>query len=120
MPDIEHTQIKPDIEVVAISGQIVLGRECQRVEWALDRLLKAGKKKVVFDLTNLTHIDSTGVGILITCSGKMSAKGGELRLAGLQPRIAEIMRVAKIDRIIQFYPTTEAATADFLTPNPDR
>lgn len=116
MPDIERTQIGPDIEVVVVSGQIVLGRECQRVEWALQDLIRDGKKKVVFDLSNLTHIDSTGIGILATCCGRMTKAGGELRLAGLQPRVAEAMKITKLDRIIPFYESAAAAAENFTLP----
>ena len=113
MPDIQRTRIEPDVEVVVVSGQIILGRECQRVEWTLMELIRDGRKKVVFDLSNLTHVDSTGVGILITCCGKMTEAGGELRLAALTPRVREIMRVSKLDRILSFYPSAETAAEGF-------
>jgi anti-anti-sigma factor len=113
MPDVQRTRIEPDVEVLVVSGQIILGRECQRVEWAIEELIRHGHKKVVFDLTNLTHIDSTGVGIIVTCNGKMTAAGGELRLAALQPRIREILRVAKLDRVLSFYPSAETAAERF-------
>jgi anti-anti-sigma factor len=118
MPEITRTQIQPDIEVVAVSGQIILGRECQHVEWALQDVIRDGKKKVVFDLTNLTHIDSTGIGILVTCCGKMTKVGGELRLAALQPRVAEVMRIAKLDQIIPCYPSGSAAAENFTLSAP--
>jgi anti-anti-sigma regulatory factor len=43
----------------------------------------------------------------------MSATGGQLRLASLQPRIAELMRITRLDQIWQFYPTAADATRDF-------
>jgi anti-sigma B factor antagonist len=113
MPTLHRTRIEPDIEVVVVSGQIILGRECQHVEWTIAELIRDGRKKVVFDLSNLTHVDSTGVGILITCCGKMSEAGGELRLAALQPRVREVMRVSKLDRIFSFYPSAELAAEGF-------
>ena len=113
MADLHRTRIEPDVEVVAVSGQIILGRECQRVEWVIEEIIRDGQRKVVFDLSNLTHIDSTGVGIIITCCGKMSEAGGELRLAALQPRVREIMRVTKLDRVVTFYPSAENAAETF-------
>jgi len=113
MPDIQRTRKEPDVEVVAVSGKIILGRECQRVEWLIDELIRDGQKKVVFDLSGLTHIDSTGVGIIVTCCGRMTAAGGELRLAALQPRILEILHIAKLDRVLSFYPSAETAAERF-------
>jgi len=113
MPDIEQSELAANITVVAVSGQIVLGRECQRVEWAIEALIREGKRNVILDLANLTHIDSTGVGIIVTACGKMAAAAGELRLAALQPRIAEVIHIAKLDRILAVYPTVAAAAEEF-------
>ena len=118
MPEIQQTQIEPDVVVIALSGQIVLGRECQRVEWAIEGLIKDGRKKVVFDLSNITYLDSTGIGIIVTCCGKMAAAGGELRLAALQPRITQVMKVAKLDHIMTFYPSAAAAAENFTIAEP--
>ena len=113
MPLIQTTQIEPDIVVVQITGRITLGRECQEVEWAVENLLNENRKKVVFDLKKLDYLDSTGIGIIVMCSGKIKAAGGELRLASLQPRIAELMKMTRIDQIIRFYPATADAVQNF-------
>ena len=113
MPRIQKKQIEPDIVLLDISGRITLGRECQDVEWAVDELIRDSKKKVVFDLSGLDYLDSTGIGILVMCCGKMTAAGGELRLASLQPRIAELMKITRLDQIWHFYPTATAAAENF-------
>jgi anti-sigma B factor antagonist len=106
---IQQKQIAPDIVLVEVSGRISLGRDCQDVEWAVDDLIKNGKKKVVFDLSALDYLDSTGVGVLVVSCGRMKAAGGELRLASLTPKIAELMKVTKLDQIIHFYPSAAVA-----------
>ena len=117
MAQIRRQQIATDIVLLSIAGRITLGRECQDIEWTLEALIDEGVRKAVFDLSGLDYVDSTGIGILVTCCGKMGNAGGELRLAALQPRVAELMRIAKLDRIITFYPTTAAAVEDFAAPS---
>jgi anti-sigma B factor antagonist len=113
MPQIRTTQIEPDIVVLQISGRIALGRECQQVEWAVEALINDSKKKAVFDLSELGYVDSTGIGIIVMCSGKMRAAGGELRLASLQPRILELMKMTHLDQVFHFYPTVPDAVENF-------
>lgn len=113
MLQLRQRQIEPDVVVVEIAGQIILGRECQQVEWLIDELIGAGRTRIVFDLSDLSHVDSTGIGILVTSSGKVGAAGGELRLAALQPRIVALMKTTKLDRILRFYPTAAAAAENF-------
>jgi anti-sigma B factor antagonist len=105
--------MEADIVLLKISGRITLGRECQEVEWAVEDLVRDSKKKVVVDLAGLDYVDSTGIGILVMCSGKVRAAGGELRLAALQPRIAELMRLTRLDQILHFYATAAEASENF-------
>ena len=113
MPQIKRKRIEPDIVLLEISGRITLGRECQDVEWAVEGLIRDSEKKVVFDLSELNYVDSSGIGIIVMCCGKMRVAGGEVRLASLQPRVAEVMKVTKLDQIMQFYPTAAAAAENF-------
>ena len=115
MPQIHRSQIEPDIVLMRISGRITLGRECQAVEWAVDDLIRDNTKKLVFDLSELEYVDSTGIGIIVTCSGKLAAAGGELRLACLHPRVAELMRITKLLQIMPIYPSVAAATDNFVS-----
>jgi anti-sigma B factor antagonist len=108
--------IDPDIALLEISGRITLGRECQQVEWQVEDLLREKQTKVVLDLSGVNQIDSTGVGILVLCSGKMQKSGGELRIAGAAGMVIEVLRLAKVDHIIQFFQTTEAAAESFSHP----
>ena len=113
MPRIQQKQIEPDIVLLEISGRITLGRDCEDVVWAVDDLIRGSRKKIVFDLSGLEYVDSMGIGVIVMSYGKIRAAGGELRLASLQPRIAELMTTTKLDQIWRFYPTAAAAVEDF-------
>jgi anti-sigma B factor antagonist len=114
MPQIQKKQLEPDVVLLNISGRITLGRDCQDLEWAIEGLIRDNEKKVVFDLSGLDYVDSIGIGIIVMCYGKMKAAGGELRLASLQPRIAELMKITKLDQVWNFYPTAAAAAENFV------
>ena len=111
MPDIQKTLIEPDILVMAVAGRLALGRECQVVEWTVDELLSGGQRKVVFDLSKLDYLDSTGIGILATCCGRIDAAGGQVCLASLHPKVDDLMRVTKLNRVITIHATVAEAVA---------
>jgi anti-sigma B factor antagonist len=114
--ELQKTTVEPDVVLVEVSGRLMLGRECQQVEWMLAELLSQQQKKVVFDLSKLEYLDSTGVGIIATCSGKLEASGGELRIACLQPKVEDVMRVTKLHRLMRFYSTVGDALDGFGEP----
>lgn len=110
---IQLKHIEPDIVVVEVAGKIVLGPECQQVEWLVSDLLRENVKKIIFDLSSVSHIDSTGVGIIVLCSGKVRTEGGELRVVGAIGLVERVLRMSKVDSIVALCPTTAAAVEGF-------
>ena len=102
-----------DVVVLKISGRITLGRNCQQVEWKVEDLLGGEKTKIVLDLSDVDHLDSSGVGIIMMCYGKAKKSGGELRLAGVTGNVERTLKAVNLERIFQFYPTAAAAVQAF-------
>ncbi len=107
--EIQQKQIEPHIAALELSGRMVMGRESQRIEWIIEDLVKRNITKVVFDMANVSYIDSAGVGILVGCTGKLKAAGGQLRLAGATDRVKEIFRMTGVDRVLSLDETIAAA-----------
>ena len=57
------------VSVVALSGRIVLGEESSSLRERVKSLLAAGKKKIVLTMSNVTYIDSAGLGMLVSNLG---------------------------------------------------
>jgi anti-anti-sigma factor len=110
---IETKQVQPDITVLTFTGKITLGRESQRVEMLVNDLLSKNQKKLVFDLTGVGYIDSTGLGIVTLCSATVAEAGGALRVAGASGLADRLFKATKLDQILSFYPNVEAACQDF-------
>ena len=110
---IEQKQLDPDIAVLEMAGRICLGSASQQVEWSLANLLKENHKKIVFDLSGVTVLDSTGVGIIVMCHAKVKKAGGSLRIAGANGMVEETFKMTNVDKIIPFYPSLAEASQDF-------
>src|SRR5271154_2375322 len=109
MLEIQTRQLPPDITVLALTGRVTIGRDCKELEWAVENLVKEGRKKVIFDLTGVTHIDSTGIGIVVMSAGQIKKVGGELRVAGATAHVEEVLKLTSIDKIVVLHPTAAAA-----------
>jgi anti-sigma B factor antagonist len=95
--------------VLELTGTLTLGNSCQELEWEVDNLLKEGCKKIVFDLTKLTRVDSAGIGIIVRTSGKVRVGGGDFRAAGATGQVQEIVTLTRIDSIVDFYTDVQKA-----------
>jgi len=113
MLQIESKQLQPDITVLEIVGKIILGRDCKHLEWTTESLLRENHKKIIFDLSGVTHIDSTGVGILVMSAGQVKNAGGQLRVACPAGHVGEVLKLTSVDKVISLHSSTAAAAAGF-------
>jgi anti-sigma B factor antagonist len=96
------TQQIGDVTVVEISGRLHLGNSLTYAENAINRLIEGGTRKLVIDLAQLDYIDSSGLGMLIFCGGRMEQSGGRMRVAGAGSGVARVFEIAHASRVLQF------------------
>jgi anti-sigma B factor antagonist len=109
---IQTTRVDPDIVVVQLSGSITSAAE-NIVEPLVNDLLDQTEKKLIFDLTSVEKIDSTGANIIIRCHLAARKAGGGVRLAGARARVARLFTITHLDTVLHCYPTVAAACEGF-------
>lgn len=110
---IAHRKIEPDIAVMEMHGRITMGSDSQKIEWNLAELLKESQTKVIFDLTDVDYLDSSGVGILMVCHARLKKSGGALHLVGAQGMVEDALVMTSVNKIVPLYSTAIQAAGDF-------
>ncbi len=67
------------------------------------------RKRLVVDLGNVTFIDSSGLGALISALKVLRANGGDLKLANVSEPVRSILEITRLLRVFETYPTAESA-----------
>jgi anti-anti-sigma factor len=111
--NIEQKKIEPDIVVMEMHGRITMGSDSQKIEWGVAQLIEQNQRKVIFDLSEICYLDSSGVGILMMCHAKLRKAGGTLRLAGAKGMVEEALAMTSVNKIVQLYTTAQEAVDDF-------
>jgi anti-sigma B factor antagonist len=111
--ELQRKRIPPDIAVLEMSGRIVMGNNSRDVELALGELLREQARKIILDLQGVTMVDSTGVGILVVCQGRIAKEGGQLRVAGAKGIVDEVLRMASVHKLVPFFPSVAEAAKEF-------
>jgi anti-sigma B factor antagonist len=102
-----------NVVVLEMTGRITLGRDCQQIESDVDELVRGRQTRIVFDLSRVKYMDSSGVGIMVMCSGKVRGAGGELRLAGATGVVGQTLQLTRMNAIVPTFATLAEALADF-------
>lgn len=108
---VESKQLESGVAVITISGRLALGGETERLDAAIKGMLQKDVKRFVLDITALDYVDSSGIGMLVSCLTNAKKAGGELKLVGANPRIKRILSMTGVDSILSLYGTVAEATA---------
>jgi anti-sigma B factor antagonist len=106
---ITHEQVQPGVAVIALAGKVMLGAGTAAIEELITDRLAQGDRRIVLDLSGVTHIDSTGIGTFIASLGKVTQSGGSLAMAGASGLVREGFRVTRLDSVFRFFPDVESA-----------
>jgi anti-sigma B factor antagonist len=101
------------VTILDLSGKIVLGRESQSLRERVKQLLEEGKKKILLNLANITFIDSSGVGALVSAYTSARAQGGDLKLTRLTEKFQETLMVTRLLTVFEVYDNEADAVAKF-------
>ena len=85
-----------DVTVLELDGRIVLGEESSTLRETVKGLLAEGKKKIVLNMSNVTQIDSSGLGSLVGAHSSARSAGASLRLCNLGSRFNELLQVTRL------------------------
>lgn len=95
------------VMTVALSGRFVASVAPAVRDELLGRMTEG--IKVLFDLREMAHIDSSGLGVLVQVLQKAKSLGGKVILAGLQNAPKIVFDITKVSRVFDIVPALEDA-----------
>ena len=94
----EISELKNDREGVRVAGAVDIYTATQFKE-PIEKLIEAGTKEIFLDLTDLSYIDSTGIGILIELRKGSMSKNLNMTLINPQKNIVKLLQLTGVDQI---------------------
>ena len=107
--EITLNEIAPEIVVVTIAGEVMMGSESEHITTLVSDLLRQAKRTIVFNLADVSKIDSTGIGRFISSYNQLALAGGEMRMAAAPAVVFRAFQVCRLDTVFRFYPTVDEA-----------
>jgi anti-sigma B factor antagonist len=106
-------RVEPDITVLEIGGRLSLGNTLLSIENTIKRLIDEGSRRLIVDVAGLNAVDSSGIGMLVSCYAHMEQAGGQMRVAGAQGSVLKVFEIVHLNRIVPMYADAESACTDF-------
>lgn len=120
MTNLNITERQSDIiTILDLDGKIRLGDGSVELHEALRLLIEKGEKKVLLNMAKVSHIDSSGLGELVSGYNSLQINGGELKLFHLSDKVHELMTITKLLTVFEVYESEAAAVGSFSHPSED-
>ncbi len=105
------------IEILDLSGRLVLGDAATMLRSSLKERIDAGTLQIVLNLADVEYIDSTGLGTMVMSATTIKKAGGGLKLLNLNRRNIELMIMTKLSTVFEIFNDETDAVNSFF---PDR
>jgi anti-sigma B factor antagonist len=102
-----------DVAIIDLNGRLVLGEGDDRIRDKVNSLLQQGKQHIIVNLSNVSYMDSAGLGQLVGCYTTVTRRGGALKLLGLTKRVTDLLAITKLLTVFDSYDTEAEAVASF-------
>ena len=101
------------ITIVDLSGRITLGEGSVLLRDMVRDLVTKGQRKILLNLGDVTYIDSSGIGELVSAFTTVRNQGGELKLLNLTKKVHDLLQITKLYTVFDVKDDEAAAVAAF-------
>jgi len=102
-----------DVTVIDASGRITLGEGSSAFRDMIRDLASQGHKKVVLNLGEVSYIDSSGIGELVSGFTTITNQGGMLKLLNLNKRVKDLLQITKLYTVFEVHDDEAGAVRSF-------
>jgi anti-sigma B factor antagonist len=107
------------VAVLTVTGRITMLDTTGQLKERVSTLVKNGDKNIVLSLGQLSFVDSSCIGEIVSCSLTVARAGGTLKLANPARRVQELLLVTRLGDIFETFETDAAAIASFSAAHAD-
>ena len=102
-----------DVSVVDVAGRITLGEGSSALRDLLKDMVGKGQKKILLNLGEVSYIDSSGIGELVSAFTSIANQGGQLKLLNLAKRVKDLLQITKLYTVFDVHDDEAGAIRSF-------
>ena len=102
-----------DVTVIDVAGRITLGEGSSNLREGIREMLAKGNKKILLNLGEVTYIDSSGIGELVSAYTGVAKQGGALKLLNLTKKVHDLLQITKLYTVFDVHDDEAKAISSF-------
>ena len=102
-----------DVTVLSLKGRLILGDGDELLRDTVNQLVQLGTRKILLNLDEVTHIDSAGLGMLVSKYITLHKRDGHLKLCHLHLRSFRVLNITKLLSVFESFSSEAEAIESF-------
>jgi anti-sigma B factor antagonist len=107
------TRLIGDVVIIDTIGELRLGEGTNVLRQVVNGTVEQGYRNILLNLRDVRHIDSAGVGELMSCYTSVRNRGGQLKLMNLSKNVHNLLQITKLYTIFEVEDDEPTAVASF-------
>jgi anti-sigma B factor antagonist len=108
-----ETRTSNGVTILDIHGKITIGEGSAEVRNTVRELLQAGKKNILLNMGDVSYVDSSGIGELVSSFTTVTNQGGQLKLLHLTKKLRELLAITKLLTVFDSFDHEGTAIASY-------
>jgi anti-sigma B factor antagonist len=104
---------RDQVRILELDGRLSLGGGAAAVREDVRQQLEDGHAMLLLDMSQVDAIDSTGLGVLVSCLTSVRNRGGDLRLLQPTPRVVDVLVITQADLLFEIFDNEDLAVQSF-------
>ena len=101
------------VTILDLSGRITLGEGSITIRDAVRDVVAKGSNKILLNLGDVSYIDSSGLGELVSAFTTAKNQGADVKLLNLTKKVKDVLQVTKLYTVFDIYDDEASAIASF-------
>jgi anti-sigma B factor antagonist len=101
------------VTILDLSGRITLGEDGNLLKDKLQSLLHQGKKNILFNLGQVSYVDSAGLGAIVSAYTTVTREGGTLKLANVTKKLQDLLSITKLLTVFETFDSEDEAIRSY-------
>ncbi|HEY4381699.1 MAG TPA: STAS domain-containing protein [Acidobacteriaceae bacterium] len=101
------------VTILDLSGRITLGEGSVTLRDTVHDVIAKGSKHILLNLENISYIDSSGIGELVSAFTSVKNAGGDLKLLNLTKKVNDLLQITKLYTVFDIWDNEASAVSAY-------
>ncbi len=101
------------LTIFDLNGKITIGEGSTQFREAIRQILEQPNPQVLLNFADVSYVDSSGIGELVSAYTSINKQGGHLKLLNLPQRIKDLLRITKLLTVFEIFDDEATARNSF-------